>query len=941
MRNLSLFIFLCFAGVLHGQVWQRYYNGDRAFALEVLPNGSLIAAGSGQSNAYFLHADITGAPLTEHYYGAIDTIESAQVLLPSGSGWWLWGSSNMGQVAGWQIQGNGLFQQFVPALAPATLYDGATQPDGSMLLCGATSGSALDRVWTAALDAAGNMLWSRTDSIGVSAGGNAILPLANGGAIVAGTYIRSGPLPDFDFFLQKTDAAGNITASHIFEWPGQQRVTDLLPIPNGEFWVVGSIQDPGDASLLEEDVWLAKIAENGDVIEKRHIALSGFQIPHSALILPNGNIALAGETRTTANGSRDAFLAIIQPNGALVLLKTYGGIKGDIFWDLALLPDGGFALAGQSASFGDGNLHTWLLRTDELGDVWAQTLYGRLLHDTSENCQPDANEMPLSQWLVTAAGTPGVFYTTTDDNGYYQMPIDTGTWYISVLPFASAWQPCMDSVKTVIETNADSVLLHFSVQSGYDCPALAVDIGIPFLRRCFENTYAVSYNNYGTSTAYAAQIAVIPDAYLTVTGSAWPYTMSGDTLLFELGDVPALASGLLSFTAFLDCDSTLLGQMHCTVAHIRPDSLCSTIDPGWDGASLNVEGYCAGDSVVLTITNTGIGGMQNPVEYVITEDQIIFKMAALQLAAGESTTIVVYPNGATVVLTVPQTPGHPGNSDPMLVVEGCGGTPFSTGYAYQFPTNDGDWATDIDCRPNIGSYDPNDKTAMPVGVSDAHVIRAGTAIEYLIRFQNTGTDTAFRVEIRDTLDPNLVVESCIPGASSHAYRYEVMGNGVMRFIFDPIALPDSATHALASQGFVKYRILTKKNLLAGSKILNKAAIYFDFNEGIHTNTVFHTIGQPEEYLLTDVKTVHHSSTIQLRAWPNPFREKTLIQWTTLDPTQPCLLRLLDAQGRVVFEKNTTENSFLLENSTFNTTVLWIQVFQQHQLLASGTLIQSN
>src|SRR5262249_13810922 len=52
-------------------------------------------------------------------------------------------------------------------------------------------------------------------------------------------------------------------------------------------------------------------------------------------------------------------------------------------------------------------------------------------------------------------------------------------------------------------------------------------------------------------------------------------------------------------------------------------------------------------------------------------------------------------------------------------------------------------------RPVFGSYDPNDKTAEPVGTGDDHFIPADTTLHYLIRFQNTGNDTAFNIVVRD------------------------------------------------------------------------------------------------------------------------------------------------------------------------------------------------
>ena len=44
--------------------------------------------------------------------------------------------------------------------------------------------------------------------------------------------------------------------------------------------------------------------------------------------------------------------------------------------------------------------------------------------------------------------------------------------------------------------------------------------------------------------------------------------------------------------------------------------------------------------------------------------------------------------------------------------------------------------------------------AIPTGVGPEHLLAANRPIEYTIRFQNTGTDTAFRVLLTDILPPN-------------------------------------------------------------------------------------------------------------------------------------------------------------------------------------------
>ncbi|MEO1261672.1 MAG: T9SS type A sorting domain-containing protein [Bacteroidota bacterium] len=162
-------------------------------------------------------------------------------------------------------------------------------------------------------------------------------------------------------------------------------------------------------------------------------------------------------------------------------------------------------------------------------------------------------------------------------------------------------------------------------------------------------------------------------------------------------------------------------------------------------------------------------------------------------------------------------------------------------------SNSGISFSDFDCQVAIGPYDPNDKSAVPVGAGPDHEIPNDTTITYLIRFQNTGTDTAFQVVLRDTLSANLEIGSLRPGASSHAYDWELSGNGELKFTFDNIMLPDSNINEAASHGFVSFKIKPKTPLVPGTVIENKAAIYFDFNEPIITNTVFHTIEKPMHF----------------------------------------------------------------------------------------------
>ncbi|MEM6262906.1 MAG: FG-GAP-like repeat-containing protein [Bacteroidota bacterium] len=140
------------------------------------------------------------------------------------------------------------------------------------------------------------------------------------------------------------------------------------------------------------------------------------------------------------------------------------------------------------------------------------------------------------------------------------------------------------------------------------------------------------------------------------------------------------------------------------------------------------------------------------------------------------------------------------------------------------------------------AYDPNDKLAEPSVVgSQGYLPYTTEYIDYTVRFQNTGNDTAFVVIIEDQLDPNLEWTSILPLASSHPMEFDFLPNGLVSFIFNDIQLPDSGANFNGSQGFVKFRINLNQGLPAGTEIRNSAGIFFDQNPPIITNTTLHTL----------------------------------------------------------------------------------------------------
>ncbi|MEL6863539.1 MAG: T9SS type A sorting domain-containing protein [Bacteroidota bacterium] len=589
-----------------------------------------------------------------------------------------------------------------------------------------------------------------------------------------------------------------------------------------------------------------------------------------------------------------------------------------------------------------GSSTTWyeyiqVLRLNEADTLSANNIEGRVFIDSDQDCIDGAAEVGLADWIVEIEGeiTGQIYQTTTNPSGQYDLEICRGDTAFTVrlyVPFDYGGN-CSSSYSFHVAPGTSNIQVDFPVALEANCPLLYVDITTPFLRRCFTNQYRVHYCNYSAQSVPNAFIDIRLDEFMNYQDASIPGLLIQDSIWrFELDTLAPGMCGSFDISFNLSCDA-VWGQSHCTEAHIYPDSLCGPSDPNWSGASLEVDGYCEGDSVYLNIINVGADMLMES-QYIVVEDVLMFQTDSIQLSAGESHPISLPANGATWHLSVDQVVGHPGMSMPSISMEGCGGLNFP-GLVMAHAQDDANTFISIDCQQNIGSFDPNDKQAFPSGLGDEHIILANTDIEYIIRFQNTGTDTAFNVSIIDTLSPFVDVESIRPGASSHPYGFEKLANQVIRFNFNHILLPDSNTNEAASHGFVKFRVAQQLDNPLGTVIYNDAAIYFDFNEPIITNTTFLTIGRyrlPQKILSTkDLDT----GSIQIS--PNPFQSSTLIKWdgSYLDQA---VIQIYQPNGQLISQESFSGQQYIFQRGDLAKGLYFFQIQSDLQIIGNGKLM---
>jgi uncharacterized repeat protein (TIGR01451 family) len=215
-----------------------------------------------------------------------------------------------------------------------------------------------------------------------------------------------------------------------------------------------------------------------------------------------------------------------------------------------------------------------------------------------------------------------------------------------------------------------------------------------------------------------------------------------------------------------------------------------------------------------------------------------------------------------------------------------------------------------------GSYDPNDK-AVDKGTTEYGLVLFGEELTYTIRFQNTGTDTAFTVQIRDTIDSDMDVASLRIVSASHNVRLDVKGNNIVTFIFDNILLPDSGANEDASCGYIKFAIKPKSGLAENTEVVNNAYIYFDFNPAIVTNDVLNTY---VSVIHTAIQESSASDDKNIVVYPNPATNSL-----TIATSYKSTIQILNIQGQLISTFTTSGNNTTIDVSSFPGGLYFIKV----------------
>jgi len=218
-----------------------------------------------------------------------------------------------------------------------------------------------------------------------------------------------------DYWIYKTDFAGNMIWSHAYGGFGAEFLQEMIPTQDGGYIMVGFTFSDSGAFKSEDsrggrDIWVVKVDANGLFLWDATFGGDQEDSATSIIQADDGTFYFGGWTQSlvsgevsepTRGGANDFWIVQIDNDGTFLFDYRFGGPNAEICLDMFALPGGDILLSGLSSSNAGGEKSddsfggndVWVIRMDSDGVIiWDKTFGGDFDEQGwSINIAPDGN----------------------------------------------------------------------------------------------------------------------------------------------------------------------------------------------------------------------------------------------------------------------------------------------------------------------------------------------------------------------------------------------------------------------------------------------------------------------------------------------------------------------------------------------------------------------
>lgn len=218
--------------------------------------------------------------------------------------------------------------------------------------------------WVFCIDTNGTMLWQKNYGGTFGDLAYAITPCSNGGFLITGgSFSQDGDLSsnhgNEDVWVFKIDNTGNLLWSETIGGSNLDIAYAILEDNSGSIYVGGTTSSSdGDiqTNYGNYDWLLIKLSATGNLIYEKTYGGSSYDAVQCMTLNSNQELILGGYSRSgdhdlTSNyGSTDCWLLKVSASGSILLTKQFGGTMAENLFDVKQTLDGGYILIAGTTS---------------------------------------------------------------------------------------------------------------------------------------------------------------------------------------------------------------------------------------------------------------------------------------------------------------------------------------------------------------------------------------------------------------------------------------------------------------------------------------------------------------------------------------------------------------------------------------------------------------
>jgi hypothetical protein len=291
---------------------------------------------------------------------------------------------------------------------------------------------------------------------------NAIVKTSDGSFVLSG-YTQSFGLGRFgNAYIVKVDSSGDTLWTRQYGGEGIDVFADMLLTDNGSTISIGLTDTPNDW----ENIFIVKTNSDGETVWNKNYGGNQKDVGLSITEANDSGYVITGVTKSVSVGEEDLFILKTNADGDSLWFKTYGTIgndgghcinpvstggyiitgiydwstvwllrideNGDTLWTKQFgetdydegntvieTEDGGFIICGSIVIPGTGELDTYVIKTDNIGNVLWEKTYGGPGYDEGREIlqKPDEGFVILANTDEGVFGEFSYFVINTDKTG--------------------------------------------------------------------------------------------------------------------------------------------------------------------------------------------------------------------------------------------------------------------------------------------------------------------------------------------------------------------------------------------------------------------------------------------------------------------------------------------------------------------------------------------